>query len=105
VTKRVSPLHKEPRTDQPAHTTKVLLGELISFIGVAYRNMGEGLLTGTEMTQKQLHRQSLPSVGDSSQKLRTWRNCTACRWINGLKNVLSRCLSWSELLPDSWYEG
>ena len=24
-------------------------GELMSFIGVAYRNMGEGLLTGTEM--------------------------------------------------------
>jgi hypothetical protein len=66
VTKLVSPMHKEPRTDQSAHTTKVLLGELISFIGVTYRNMGEGLLTGAEMTQKQLHRQSLPSMGDSS---------------------------------------
>ena len=48
--KFVSLLHKEPRTDQSAHTTKVLLGEPISFIGVTYRNMGEGLLTGAEMT-------------------------------------------------------
>ena len=103
--KFVSLLHKEPRTDQSAHTTKVLLDEPISFIGVTYRNMGEGLLTGAEMTQRQLHRQSLPSVGDSSQKLGAWRNCTACRWIKGLENVHSRCLSWSKLLADSWYEG
>ena len=52
MTKLVSPLHKEPRTDQSAHTTKILLGEPISFIEVTYRNMGEGLLTGAEMTQK-----------------------------------------------------
>ena len=71
--KFVSLLHKEPRTDQSAHTTKVLLGEPISFIGVTYRNMSEGLLTGAEMTQRQLHRQSLPSIGDSSQKLGTWK--------------------------------
>ena len=38
-------LDKEPRTDQSAHTTEVLRGEPISFIGVTYRNMGEGLLT------------------------------------------------------------
>ena len=69
MTKFVSTLHKEPRTDQSAHTTKVLLGEPISFIGVTYRNMGEGLLTGAEMTQRQLHHQSPPSMGDSSQKL------------------------------------
>ena len=105
MTKFVSTLHKEPRTDQSAHTTRVLLGEPISFIGVTYRNMGEGLVTGAEMTQRQLHCQSLPSVGDSSQKLGTWRNCTAYRWIKGLENVHSRCLSWSKLLADSWYEG
>ena len=32
---------------------KVQLGEPMSYIGVSYRNMGEGLLTGTEMTQRQ----------------------------------------------------
>ena len=52
MTKLVSPLHKEPRADQSAHITKVLFGELISFIGITYRNMGEGLLTGAEMTQR-----------------------------------------------------
>ena len=105
MTKFVSLLHKEPRTDQSAHTMKVLLGELIPFLGDTCRNISEGLVTGVEITQRQLHRQSLPSVGDSSQKLGAWRNCTACRWIKGLENVHSRCLSWSKLLPDSWYEG
>ena len=71
MTKFLSPLHKEPRKDQSAHTTKVLVDEPISFIGVTYRNMGEGLVTGAEMTQKLLHRQSLPSMGDRSQNLGT----------------------------------
>jgi hypothetical protein len=31
-------------------TTKVQLGELMSFIRITYKNMGEGLLTGTEMS-------------------------------------------------------
>ena len=60
-------LDKEPRTDQSAHTTEVLHGEPISFIGVTYRNMGEGLITGAEMTQRQLYHQSPHSVGDSSK--------------------------------------
>lgn len=55
------------------------------------------------MTQRQLHLQSPPSMGQLT-KLGTWRNSTACRWLNRLENVLSRCLSWSNLLPDSWFE-
>lgn len=51
---------KEPRTDQSAHTTEVLVGEPISFIGVIYRNMGEELLRGAEMCERQLHHQSPP---------------------------------------------
>ena len=73
MAKFVSLLHKEPRTDQSAHTMKVLLGELIPFIGDTCRNISEGLVTGVEITQRQLHRQSLPSIGDSSQKLGTWK--------------------------------
>ena len=46
-----------PTTDQSTDTTKVQLGEPMSFIGVTYRNMGEELLIGTEMTQRQLHHQ------------------------------------------------
>ena len=56
-----------PRTDQSAHPTNVLLGEPISCIGVLYGNMGEGLLTGAEMTQRQRHPRSPHSMGDSSE--------------------------------------
>jgi hypothetical protein len=34
---------REPTTDQSMNTTKVQLGDPMSFIGVTYRNMGEGL--------------------------------------------------------------
>ena len=40
-------------------TIQVQLGEPMSFIGILHKNMGEKLLTGAEMTQKQLHHQSL----------------------------------------------
>lgn len=42
---------------------KVQLGEPVSFIGVIYRNMGEGLLKGAEMSQRQVRHQSLPQRG------------------------------------------
>lgn len=35
------------------------------FIGVIYRCVGEGLLTGAEITQRQLHHQSQHNMGDS----------------------------------------
>lgn len=41
-------------------TIKIILGEPVNFIGVIYRSMGEGLLTGAEMTHGQLYHQSLP---------------------------------------------
>ena len=40
---------RELLTVQSTNTTKVQLGEPVSFIGVTYRNMGEGLLMGAEM--------------------------------------------------------
>lgn len=36
--------------------------ELVSFVGIAYRNVGEGLLT-EEITQRPLHHQSSPQGG------------------------------------------
>lgn len=42
-------------TNQTMDTIKVQLGEPISFIGVTYKNMGEGFLTGAEVIQRQLH--------------------------------------------------
>lgn len=50
---------REPMTDQSLDTTKVQLGEPMSFIGFIHKNMSEGLLIGAEMTEKQ----SPPKLG------------------------------------------
>lgn len=39
-------------TDQTMDTTKVQLGDPVSFIAIIYSHMGERLLTGAEMIQK-----------------------------------------------------
>lgn len=64
------------QTENPPQTreqmpSKVQLKEPMSFIGVTYRNMGEGFLTGAEITQRQLPHHSPPQPGDSSQELET----------------------------------
>lgn len=47
-------LNVELMIDQSNNTTSVYLGELIiSFIGFAYRTMGEGLLAVEKMTQRE----------------------------------------------------
>lgn len=61
-------------TDQSADTTKVQLGEAMSFIVVTYRTVEEGLFAGTVMISRQLHHQAphlptLPSMANCSQKL------------------------------------
>lgn len=40
----------------------------MSFTGVTFRNMGEGLLTGMEMTQRQLYHQSLVAAQVTAHK-------------------------------------
>lgn len=47
-------------TDQSADTTKVQLGEAMSFIVVTYRTVEEGLFAGTVMTSSQRHHQAPP---------------------------------------------
>jgi hypothetical protein len=77
--------NRDPTTDQSTNTTKVQLGEPMSFIGVASRNMGERLLTGAEMTQRQLHHSVTHSrVHDKPQKLGSAAYCTACRQLKRL---------------------
>lgn len=56
-------------TDQGTDTIKVQVGEPMSFIGMPYRNLGEGLFTGREMTQRQLYHRAHLNVGDNSQML------------------------------------
>ena len=61
--------------------------------------MGEGLLTGAGMTQRQLHHQSPPACGlHSSQSWEPKALPTACRQLSRLENILLRCLSWSKSL-------
>lgn len=51
---------KEESHDRPRYRyTKVQLGEPMSYTEFTNRNTGEGFLTGAEMTQGQLHYQSL----------------------------------------------
>jgi hypothetical protein len=51
---------QKPMTDQSADTTKVQLGEAMSFIVVTYRTVEEGLFAGTVMTSSQRHHQAPP---------------------------------------------
>ena len=72
-------LHREPTTDQSMESTGVQLGGTVGFTGVAYRDMGEGSLTPvSRMTQSQRIIKVQPSMGDSSQKLRTIRQPGMC---------------------------
>jgi hypothetical protein len=48
---------KELMTDQSTDTTNIQLGEPVSFIHLTYWSIGEGLLTGEEMTQSQMYHQ------------------------------------------------
>ena len=55
-------------TDQSKVTTKVQLGKPMSFIGIIYRNMGEGLLKEAEMSQRHLHPRSPPLAWVTAHK-------------------------------------
>ena len=68
--------------DQCTDTTKVQLGEPMSFIGVTYRSVGEGLLTEADDYITKTH----PSMGDSSQNWDPGVHCTTCRQLNKLNS-------------------
>lgn len=54
----------DPTTDRSVNTTTTLqLDEPLEFVGVAYRNMGEGLCIGAEMIQRQMNHQSPSQCG------------------------------------------
>lgn len=54
------------------NTIQIQPGELVSFTGVTYKNVGESLLTGTEMMQRQLYHHLYPNMGYGSQKPGSW---------------------------------
>jgi hypothetical protein len=57
--------YREPRRDPSMDTFRIQLGEPMNFIGVTYRSMGEGSLTGADMTQDSCVIKAHPSMGDS----------------------------------------
>lgn len=56
------------KIDQSMGITTARLGEPVNFIEVTDGNMGEELLKGTKISQRQLHQQSPPMPGSSAQK-------------------------------------
>lgn len=54
---------RDTMTDESTDITKVQFGEPVSFVGVTYRNMGESLLIGGEITQRQLNHRRPPQHG------------------------------------------
>lgn len=68
-------------TNQSMDTTTVQFGEPVGFIGITYRTIGERLLTGTEMTQRQLPHQSPPQHRNSSQICEPGAHGTVCKQL------------------------
>lgn len=64
-------------TVQNTDTTKVQFVDPVSFSGVTYRNLGEELLTGAEMTQRHCITQAHSSMSDSSQNWEPGAHCSA----------------------------
>lgn len=58
----------ESMTVSSIDTTEVQLGESMSCIGIACGNTAEGLFTGAEMIQRQLHHRSPPQYGGQLTK-------------------------------------
>lgn len=85
-------------TEQSMDTTKGQLGIPMSVIGSTCRNMGERLVPGAEVTQRQLHHQVHPSTGDREQRWELRTHCTDFRLRSRLDRVLSKFLR-SKPLP------
>lgn len=55
-------LARQPASDQTKNITGTQLAEPMTFIGVTNKSMSKGLLTGVEMTKRQLwYQNSLPT--------------------------------------------
>lgn len=60
-------------------TTKVQLGEPMSFIRVTYGNVDEGLLRGTKITQTAALSKLTPAHVTTHKSWEPGAYCTACR--------------------------
>lgn len=82
----------DPEKYQSTGTTKVQLGETMSFPGVIYRNRNDSKTVCLQGPHR--HERQLTKTGKSGKYF------TACRLLNRLECVLSKCL-WSKPLPGS----
>lgn len=83
---------KEQMTGQSMNTSNVQLSEPRHCTGV--RNMGEGLLTRTEI-KAAASRKPAPAWGTVHRSWEAGTHCR-CRQLSGTVSVLGQCLGWSE---------
>lgn len=91
--------NKKLATSQCTDATEVQLCEPLNFIGVTYRNVGEGLLTGTETIQNSWSTNAYSRMCDNSQNMGNLQPLhTVFRQLNRiLKLIRSFCsLFWKD---------
>lgn len=107
VTKHLLAPETELIADHSTDTTKVQFGKLVSFIEVTYRNTGERLLMGAELTWRQPHHQSPPWLRCQPMKTGNLEHVEVLQQLSRLGGVFFRSLGWSEPLPRkldwSWF--
>lgn len=84
---------REQMTGQSMNTSKVQLSEPRHRTGV--RNMGEGLLTRTEI-KTAASRKPTPAWVTVHRSWETRAHCTACRQLSRTVSILCQRLCWSE---------
>lgn len=63
---------RDPTTDQRKDTVEVHLGDSMSSVGVAYRNISKGSLGDLKCCKNSCITKFYPNMGDRSWKLETW---------------------------------
>lgn len=82
---------RNPQQTKVKIPQKVQLGAPMSFNGVSYRNMSEGLLIEAAMTQSQLHHQT-PAWEISHKSCKPGAHCSSCRQLKSLASISPRQL-------------
>lgn len=72
------------------NTAKVQLGELMNFIGIISRNMGEGLLIESKVTETAASPKAHPAWVTIHKFWKSWVYSTTSKKLNRLKNILCR---------------
>lgn len=80
-------------TNESTDSSRAQFGEPLSFIGITYRNMGEGLFTGAKKDSKTTAPLNpTPARVTPHESWKPGTYFTACKQFHMLKNVLSKLL-------------